>query len=521
MSLVRPSRSLEVPRPARCAALITVGQDVEKRTVSGADRRRFREMLHLELEVLRKQVVAGRLAGSEPCAGIEVELHLVDEDMQPAMVNEQVLERLADPRFQTELGAFNIELNGQPHRLADDGLPALHEDLAAALAKAEEAAVAVGARVAPVGILPTVLPEHYEGDWRSDKARYAALDEAIAAARGEDMELRIEGPVSGERLELHLPTIGPESAGTSVQLHQQVAPEEFPRRWNAAQAVAGVQVALAANSPFLFGRHLWAETRIELFTQSTDTRSAELRNQGVRPRVFFGDGWIGNVLDLFEEDVRYFPSLLPVLEQDDALEALDAGRAPELPALRLHTGTIYRWNRPVYDVAGEEAHLRVENRVLPAGPTSVDVVADAAFFHGVVRALAEASDPVEERLLFTDAHRSFLDCARLGLGAQASWPGVGRVPVGRLVLDVLLPLADEGLQHWGVPREIRDRYLEVIAGRARSGRNGAVWQVEAVHALQESGCDRREALAGMLREYLQRRRSDQPVHEWEPLAPRP
>ena len=517
---MRAAGSLEVLGGRWCAPLITVGQDVDRRTVTGADRRRFREALHRELEVLRAQLDAGRLAGSEPCAGIEVELHLVDADMQPAMVNARVLELLDDPRFQTELGAFNIELNGPPHRLAGDGLTSLRRDLEEALAAAGRAAAAAGARVVPVGILPTVLPEHFEGEWRSAKARYAALDEAIATARGEDIELRIEGPVSGERLALHLPTIGPEAAGTSVQLHQQVAPEEFARRWNAAQAVAGAQVALAANSPFLFGRRLWAETRIELFAQSTDTRSAELRNQGVRPRVFFGDGWIGGPLDLFEADVRYFPSLLPVLGEQEAVSsaaAVEAGRAPQLPSLRLHTGTVYRWNRAVYDVAGDVAHLRVENRVLPAAPTPRDVVADAAFFHGVARALAEAEQPVEAAMPFEAARRSFEDCARLGLAGRAWWPGRGELAVAELVLEVLLPLAEEGLALWGVPREVRDEHLEVLAGRARSGRNGAVWQVEAVAACEEAGADRRRALARMLAGYLERAGTGEPVHTWEPL----
>ncbi|GAB7189627.1 glutamate-cysteine ligase family protein [Kineococcus sp. NUM-3379] len=491
---------------------------MDQRSVTGADRRRFRELLHLELAVLREQLRAGRLADDETCAGIELELHLVDAHCQPAMVNAQVLEHLADPRFQTELGAFNIEMNGAPHGLGGDGLPQLERDVTQALAAAREAAAACGVRVAPVGILPTVLPEHFEGEWRSAKARYAALDEAITAARGEDVELHIEGPRSGERLALHLPTIGPEAAGTSVQLHQQVSPEDFGRRWNAAQAVAGVQVALAANSPFLFGRHLWAETRIELFTQSTDTRNVELRNQGVRPRVFFGDRWIGGVMDLFEDDVRYFPSLLPVLEQEDCLAAVEAGRAPELAALRLHSGTVYRWNRPVYDVVGDVAHLRVENRVLPAAPTPRDLVADAAFFHGVVRALADSDEPVEERMAFADAERAFGDCARLGVDATVTWPGVGEVPVTRLVLEVLLPLAEEGLRRWDVPEAVRREYLAVVEARARTRRNGSVWQVEAVRSLEATGLDRRGALVAMLERYLDNCATGAPVHEWEPVA---
>src|SRR5450631_4643637 len=232
--------------------------------------------------------------------------------------------------------------------------------------------------------LPTVMPEHFQGDWMSANLRYAALNEAMVSARGEDMFIDIQG-ADGERLATYADSIGPESAGISVQLHLQVPPQNFAACWNAAQVLAGPQLVVGANSPFFFGKRLWHETRTELFRQATDTRPIELKNQGVRPRVFFGERWITSVFDLFEENVRYFPALLPEISDEDPVAMLESGRTPLLPELRLHNGTVYRWNRPVYDVVNDIPHLRVENRVLPAGPTVIDTMANSAFYFGVLR----------------------------------------------------------------------------------------------------------------------------------------
>ena len=202
-------------------------------------------------------------------------------------------------------------------------------------------------------------------------------------------------------------SIAPEAACTSTQLHLQVSPEDFAAYWNASQAIAGVQLAVGANSPYLLGKELWRETRIALFEQATDTRGEELKAQGVRPRVWFGERWITSIFDLFEENVRYFPALLPIVDDEDPAAVLDAGGTPKLAELRLHNGTIYRWNRPVYDVVDGGPHLRVENRVLPAGPTVVDTMANAAFYFGLVRALAEQDRPVWSQMSFTAAEENF------------------------------------------------------------------------------------------------------------------
>jgi hypothetical protein len=364
-----------------------------------------------------------------------------------------------------------------------------------------------------IGILPTLMPEHLTGDWMSESVRYRALQDSVFMARGEDIVIDISGP---ERLSLQSGSVAPESACTSMQLHLQVSPARFADNWNAAQVLAAPQLALGANSPYFLGHQLWAETRIELFAQAIDTRPDELKTQGVRPRVWFGERWITSIFDLFEENVRYFPSLLPELSDEDPIAELAAGRAPKLSELRLHNGTIYRWNRPVYDVVNGRPHLRVENRVLPAGPTVVDMLANAAFYYGALRALSEDDRPVWTQMSFAAAQENFFNAARYGMAARLYWPGMGTITADELIVRRLLPLADEGLRRWEVAAAVRERYLGVIEGRAATGVNGAAWQVRTVNALQEHhGMTRPKALAEMLRRYAERMHSNEPVHTWE------
>ncbi len=489
-----------------------MGDEVVGSQYSREQRQRYREKVQLCLDVFERMLRSGGFESDRPLTGLEIELNLVDGKYQPNMANKAVLERIADPLYQTELGAYNIELNVAPRPLPGTSALELERDLRESLNAAEGKAAQAGAHIVMIGILPTVMPEHFTGVWMSDSARYAALNDMIFMSRGEDLYIDIHGH---ERLATYSATIAPESACTSVQLHLQVSPVRFACYWNGAQVLAGPQLALGANSPFFFGRHLWAETRIELFAQATDTRPQELKNQGVRPRVFFGERWITSIFDLFEENVRYFPTLLPEVTDEDPLALLDEGRTPKLQELRLHNGTVYRWNRPVYDVVGGRPHLRVENRVLPAGPTVADVMANAAFYYGAIRVLAEEERPVWSKMSFSTAHENFLECAKRGMDARVYWPGLGEVTTDELVLRRLLPMAHEGLERWGVATEVSDRYLGIIESRAKLGVNGATWQADAVKVFENRGMDRAQALSAMLELYCQGMHSNEPVHTWE------
>jgi hypothetical protein len=487
-----------------------MGRDVQAIEVSPEDRRRYREKVRQCLDVFARLLAESKFEFERPHIGMEIELNLVDESGRPAMQNAAVLEAISDPAWATELGQFNLEINLPPVLLSGKGLDRLEQEVRDSLNHADDRAREVGGRLALIGILPTLRESDVSADALSANPRYRLLNDQIFAARGEDLRISIDGV---ERLVTHADSITPEAACTSVQFHLQVSPDAFARYWNAAQAIAGVQAALGANAPFLFGRELWRETRIPLFQQATDTRPEELKAQGVRPRVWFGERWITSVFDLFEENTRYFPALLPLCDVEDPVETLGSGKVPHLAELTLHNGTIYRWNRPVYAVVEGRPHLRVENRVLPGGPTVCDTIANGAFYYGLVRALAEAERPIWTQLSFAAARDNLHNGAKHGLAAQMYWPGVGEVPVTYLVLRRLLPLAREGLDLWGTDPAQRDRLLEIIERRCLTEQNGAAWQVATFHRLAE-GTGRHEALRLMTQRYLELMHANQPAHTW-------
>ncbi|MGP4095622.1 glutamate--cysteine ligase [Nonomuraea sp. KM90] len=486
-----------------------MGRDVPVVVFSRDDRRKYREKVRRCLDVFAQMLRESRFEFDRPLAGLEIELNIVDARGEAAMRNAQVLDAIAQPDWATELGQFNVEINIEPQELAGDGARRLEDDVRARLNHAEERARSEGGHLVLIGILPTLREQDIGEGTLSANPRYRLLNEQIFAARGEDLHLAIEGV---ERLDTHADSVAPEAACTSVQLHLQVSPETFAANWNAAQVIAGPQVAVAANSPYLFGRELHRETRIALFEQATDTRPAELKAQGVRPRVWFGERWITSVFDLFEENVSYYPALLPLCEDEDPRTELERGHIPHLHELTLHNGTIYRWNRPVYAVVNGVPHLRVENRVLPAGPSVVDIAANAAFYYGLMRVMPYDERPIWSQMSFRAAEDNLGAAARHGLDARLYWPGMGEVPAAELILRRLLPMAHDGLVKWGVHGPVADRLLSVIEGRCLSGRTGATWQVDRVRA---QGGDRHEALRAMTLEYIERMHTNEPVHTWD------
>jgi gamma-glutamyl:cysteine ligase YbdK (ATP-grasp superfamily) len=490
-----------------------MGEDVARLTFTREDRQRYREKLRRGLDVFARMLSESKFDVERPLTGMEIEFNLVDANRDPAMRNAEVLNAIANDAFQTELGQFNIEINVQPRSLHGREAEGLEAELRASLNDAEARSRAIGAHIIMIGILPTLTPDHVTAGSISANPRYALINEQVFAARGEDMHIVIDGP---DRLAMYADTIAPESACTSVQFHLQVSPQSYASYWNAAQCLAGIQVALGANSPFLFGKELWRETRIALFEQATDTRPPELKAQGVRPRVWFGERWITSIFDQFEENVSYFPALLPICDGEDPVAVLERGDTPRLGELRMHNGTVYRWNRPVYDVFRGKPHLRVENRVLPAGPSVVDILANGAFYYGLVRLLAEQERPVWSQMSFAAAGDNFTAGARSGIDAILYWPGVGEAPAPELVLRHLLPLAHQGLAAWGVDSAVSDRLLGIIEQRCITRQNGAEWQVRAFHRIDDRTrpLDRRDALREMLARYVDHMHSNEPVHTW-------
>lgn len=483
-----------------------MGEEITRTEFTDDDVRAHAEAVENDLTTLRTMIEGHTFDEAHPRAGMELEINLVDAEGQPKLDNATVLQAINDPLFVTELGQFNIELNLPPRQLGPHGLAAFEQALRSSLSDADQRAGRAGARLATVGILPTLTRTQLTTDSLTESSRFHALDERMRELRGgEPVSIQIEG---AESLDWTVDSIAPEAACTSHQIHLQLSPRDFPAVWNAAQAIAGVQIALAANSPFFLGRQLWAETRVALFDQATDLSGGPVVDE-TRPRVWFGERWIDSIIDLFEENSRFFTPILPETVDDAADDEV-----PRLKALSLLNGTVYRWNRPVYDVSGGVPHVRLENRLLPAGPTPADIVADTAFFAGLVRALATQEHPVWRDEEFSTAHDNLVAGARDGIGASVDWPGRGRVAVRELVLSELLPLAAAGLEMWGVDGGEISRTLGVIEGRCTTGINGAAWQINEVRRLEGEGLDREEALRQMTLAYLTKSRTNAPVHTW-------
>lgn len=504
------------PQHENFVTLVPMGEQVSTDSYTPRQRTYYREQLQHDLEWFDKHLQNAEFV-DKGTIGLELELNLVDHNMQPAPCATEVLTRLGTD-YQTEIGACNVELNLPPSSIEGEGLARMQDQLEERLAAVHQAASEEGAAVAMVGTLPSLSTDYLRSPgWMIQENRYRALNNSIMEARGELVRIDI----SREESYRHdFEDIAPESACTSMQLHLQVAPHRFADAWNAAQAIAGVQVAVGANSPLFAGHRLWHESRIPVFAQAIDTRTAELVSQGVRPRVWFGEGWITSVFDLFEENVRYFSPLLPE-DRTEAGTPMMMGDSPALHYLNLQNGTIWRWNRPIYDPSLERSHIRVENRLLPAGPTPIDIIADAAFFYGLVKYLSEQTRPVWSRLSFRQANDNFLSAAKDGLGAEVTWPVLGRVPITHLVREHLLGHARKGLTALGVSPHLIDTYLGVIEGRVTQRQNGASWQLAALggaeSTLDGQGPDspaRRHAIARMLARYLELQATGQPVHTW-------
>ena len=490
-----------------------MGDAVSSDTYTPRQRTTYRRRLEDELERFDRHLQQADFV-DQGTIGLELELNLVDDAMQPHP-NSQAVLGLLDDEYQAEIGSFNAEMNHPPLSIEGDGLARLAEGVEKRLGVVRDAAERAGSHLAMIGTLPTMTAPFLEGDeWMTQENRYAGLNNSILESRGELVKIDLRGE---EKYVRYFESIAPESTCTSMQLHLQVAPNRFADAWNASQAIAGVQVALSANSPLFMGHKVWHESRIPVFKQSLDTRTQELINQGVRPRVWFGERWITNVFDLFEENVRYFSPILPEGRADAGTPFMN-GDNPGLHYLNLHNGTIWRWNRPIYDPNGELSHIRVENRLLPAGPTVTDVVADAAFYYGLVKALGEQARPVWSRLTFEAANRNFLAAAQDGIRAEVEWPTLGTVGVAELVEKHLLELAYDGLRALKVDQACADEYLGVIEGRVRARQNGASWQLAALDRVaggsKPATSERADGLARVLRQYLENQRTGAPVHTW-------
>ncbi|MCW2879542.1 MAG: glutamate-cysteine ligase, family 2 [Sphaerisporangium sp.] len=482
-----------------------MGQQVAKERFSEAEYGRFGERLKDSLVALRQLLGRPGFGAGPATVGAELELFLIDEDGRPLRRNKAVREAAGDDRVVLELGSFNLEINLTPLPLAGRPFTALASEAHEMMLAVDEAARTEGGRVVPIGILPTLSEFDFTRDAISDETRYRALSRGMRRVRAEPFRVQIHGV---ERLELEVEDVILESANTSWQIHLRTPPAGFARVYNAAQLAIGPVLAVSGNSPSFLGRDLWEETRIALFEASADDRDME-RPWRVDGRVCFGSGWVENgAEELFEQSVREYEPVMPVMDDEDPLAVVREGGLPRLAELRLHQGTVWQWNRPVYDPA-DGGHLRVELRALPAGPTCADMAANAAFLLGLVVAMARRPGWIDA-FPFADAYRNFYRAARSGLDAMLAWPGrTDPTSAAGLVLD-LLPVAREGLESAGVDEAEASGHLSVIRDRVRLRRTGAVWQREALAARGDDP----SARAGMLARYRELAFTGDPVHIW-------
>jgi gamma-glutamyl:cysteine ligase YbdK (ATP-grasp superfamily) len=451
----------------------------------------FIDRLAEETHRLKKEVALGRCSAATPVGGFEIEAWLTGPDMRPAPENRRYLELLHDEMASMELAKFNFELNNTPHPLCGDAFERFAREMHSHCRTANETAEKLGLRAITIGILPTAEPSDFCLENMSELKRYRALNEQVLKERG-GRPVRLEIAGERERLRMTHDSVMLEAAATSFQIHTQVPCSEAHHYYNAAIALSAASVALSANSPFLFGKALWHETRIPLFEQSVDT------GEGLA-RVSFGSGFAQrHILECFDENLEAYDVLLPILFGKEA---------GDFAHLRLHNGTIWRWNRPLvgFDADGTP-HFRVEHRVMPSGPTLVDMLANAAFYYGTSHTLSKMLREGRTPVSFDTARGNFYEAAKRGLEAETLWEERS-VPIGRLILERLLPMAYEGLEELGIDAKDARRYLGIVEARVRKGRNGARWQMDYI---DRHGKDMRK----MTEAYWRHQRLGEPVHTW-------
>ena len=475
--------------------------------------RTFTRALLRDLQALERLLADGMIETGIRRFGAEQELFLVNEAWRPAPVAVEVLEDLNDDPFTTELARFNLEANLSPRILEGSCFSDMHAELDDYVGRVREAARRRDCEVILTGILPTLTKSDLSLDNITPRARYHALNEAMHAARSGAFRLRIRGT---DELIIEHDSVMLEACNTSAQIHLQVSAEEFAHYYNVAQAVTGPILAACVNSPLLFGRRLWAETRIALFQQSLDTRGADLHMREMSPRVRFGGSWLeSSVTELFQEDIATFNVLLATDIDEEPFAVLDEGGVPRLQALQLFNGTVYRWNRPCYGISNGKPHLRVECRALPSGPTTLDEMANLVMWIGTVLGVAGQLPDLTERMDFDDAKGNFLAASRLGLRAGMAWLDGDSGPADRLLLDTLLPLAREGLNGYPVAGSDVDHYLGVFEERVKARVTGADWALRSYGNLKRAGT-RGERLAALTAAAVRQQKAGIPVVRWEP-----
>jgi len=491
-----------------------MGRTIEREDYYDEDYQRFSLRLQHCLIALRELLERPGFGEGATSIGAELELALVDAEARPLPLNLKVVGETVDPRVTVELDRFNLECNLRPTLLTGRPFSFLGREIDDSLGEVRQAAAAHAGRVAVIGILPTLRASDLQSSAMTDNPRYRVLSEALRRIRQEPFRVNIDG---ADPLEIECDDVTFEGAATSLQTHLRVAPADFAGIFNAAQLATAPVLAAAGNSPTFLGHRLWQETRVALFQQAVDDRNERGRRARRVSRVSFGTGWVvEGAWELFAQAIALHEVLLPLLGEEDPLACVMAGDIPRLEEVRLHQGTVWSWNRPIYDSA-DGGHLRIEMRALPAGPTTIDMLANIAFFVGLSLGLAPQVEALTGALPFEQARRNFYRAAQSGLDGEIIWPDGpgGGLRSGRAeaLIPQLLPLARSGLAEAGVEAAEIDELLAVISERCARRKTGAAWQQRVLADLDDH-LERRHALAVMLERYLAHSESGEPVHTW-------
>lgn len=494
-----------------------MGEHNVSRERSTGDVRAFIKALLNDVRALERMLEDGLFEKDLRRVGAEQEMFIIDKDMFPANKAVQVLEGLGQLGINnvgTELATFNLEANLEPRVFGGDCLSRMEQDLNHVIHKIRRACAEVGVDVVLTGILPTLNQSHLGLESLTPNPRYHELNDAIRQMRGGDFHIHLKGL---DELQVTHDNVLVEACNTSFQIHFQVAAEEFAGLYNLAQAITAPVLAAAVNSPVFFGKRLWNETRVAVFQHAIDTRPVAHRSRGAQPRVDLGSGWVENsVLEIIRDDIARYRVLLVKGLEENSLKTLDAGGIPQLEALRLHNGTVYRWNRFCYGITDGVPHLRIESRALPAGPTVLDEMANAAFFFGLMAGLTEEYEDIRKVMTFDDVRSNFFAVARHGLKAQIAWERGRTHTAESLILQELLPKARAGLRTAGINEYDSDRYLGIVEERVRQHRTGARWILDSLATMGNEGTpDLR--LRTLTSAMVERQRTGDPVHRW-PLA---
>jgi CBS domain-containing protein/gamma-glutamyl:cysteine ligase YbdK (ATP-grasp superfamily) len=479
------------------------------------DAQTFMKALLEDLRALSFMLQNGLVESGARRIGAEQEMFLIDSYLRPAPVSLEVLNQIDDPRLTTEIARFNLEANLTPEHLTADCFSRMEQELEDLIALARRSAATQNADILLSGILPTLHKSDLTLDNLTPVARYHELNRGVIRLRGGPLSIHIKGL---DELHLTHDNIMMESCNTSFQVHFQSSPTEFVNHYNIAQAITAPVLAVAVNSPLLFGQRLWQETRVALFQHSTDERSSSQLARSKPTRVSFGDEWLRNsIVELYHEQILRFRPIMISRVDENPFQVLARGETPSLSALRMHNGTVWRWNRACYGVTEGVPHLRIENRALPSGPTVPDEIANAAFFSGLMLALPEEYGDITKKMQFEEAKLNFFRAARHGLDAQFRWIDGQSFSAPALILNHLLPLARHGLSSAHVATDDIDRYLGIIEERARGGQTGARWITKSFAAMANTTSKetRRTALTSAM---LTNQKQRQPVHEWPVVA---